>query len=415
MTADIDRRTFLAGGLGAAGVIAAGGLHVRGAPSASAAPPPPPAGERMLVVIDMAGGNDGYSMVIPTNNGRYRDLRPTVAIAPGAALPFEGGLGLHPNLAKLAGHELAVLEGVGTTNPDLSHFEMLRRWWQGDQDGSQAFALGGTGFLGRLCDVVGDPDAPAAGVSIGFAPSAMLVAQQTRTLALDPVSDGAYPGSDDSVWIAAQRAMAPDPEVPEANAMLLAARRGTVTALGFSDVVSGLPPADEATYPYPATILGDQLRVAARIVRAGTASGIRCIHVPFQGDFDTHIQHQVRHSALMQELDDALAVFLTELEARSLLSYVVVATISEFGRRPEQNVTGLDHGAASAVMLAGGTVRRGLHGDRPSFKKLDGNGNLVPSVLMSDYYASMAKWLGARPVDVLPGAPHPVSGMIRYN
>ncbi|MGH9027606.1 MAG: DUF1501 domain-containing protein, partial [Acidimicrobiia bacterium] len=367
-----------------------------------------------LVIIDMAGGNDGYSTVVPFESGPYYDLRPTVAVAPESVIPLGEGLGLHPNLAKLSAHKVAVLEGVGTAKPDLSHFEMLRRWWQGDQDGTQGFALGGTGFLGRMCDTVGDPGAPAAGVSLGFSPSAMLVANETRTLAVDPSGDGAFPGGDDPVWIAAQQAMAPDPEVPEANAMLLAARRGTSTALGFSDVIAGLPPADVATHPYPDTGLGNQLRLAARIVRGGTTSGVRCIHVPFSGDFDTHVGHLGRHSDLMRELDDALDRFLVELEARALLQNVVVATISEFGRRPAQNPNGLDHGTASTALLFG-SVKGGLHGVRPSFKKLDPIGNLVPTVLMTDYYASLAKWMGVHPVDVLPGAPTPISGMIRLH
>jgi uncharacterized protein (DUF1501 family) len=306
-----------------------------------------------------------------------------------------------------------VLEGIGTPNPDLSHFEMLRRWWQGDQDGTEGFAVDGTGFLGRLCDVVGDPAAPAVGVSIGVSPSAMLVASEARTLGIDPASDGSFPGSDNPVWIAAHQAMAPDTAVPEANAMLLAAQRGTATALGFRDVAASLPPADDATHPYPATDLGQQMRLSARIVRAGTATGIRCVHVPFRGDFDTHVVHQPRHSALMREFDDAVAAFLSELEARGLLHHVVVATISEFGRRLEQNTSGLDHGAASAVLLFG-SVRPGLHGDRPSFRNLDPAGNLKATVLMSDYYASLAEWLGVHPGDVLPGAPTPISGMIRY-
>jgi uncharacterized protein (DUF1501 family) len=409
----VDRRTFLKGGLGAAGLVGVASLPFGRADRAAAAPAPPPKPERFLVVIDMAGGNDGYSTVIPGNSGAYRDLRPTVAIPNGQSIPFEGGLRLHPSLTKLSSQRIAVLEGVGTPNSELSHFEMLRRWWQGDEDGSQGFALGGTGFLGRVCDVVGDPAAPAAGVSIGFAPSAMLVAHEVQTLAVDPIGTVGFPGSDDGVWIAAQHAMA-DPGVPEANGMLLAGRRGNRIALGVNDLLASLPPADDATFPYPATGLGAQLRLTSRIVQAGTTSGVRCVHLPFQGDFDTHVNHKVRHSALMAEFDDALAVFLTEMKARGLLNHVVVATISEFGRRPEQNTNGLDHGTASALLLFG-SVRGGVFGSRPKFSTLDPNGNLVPTVVMSEYYASLAKWMGARPDDVLPGAPAPISGMIRYH
>ena len=409
----IDRRTFLKGGLGAAGMVGAASFPFTRVERAAAAPIPPKP-ERFLVVIDMAGGNDGYSTVIPANSGAYRDLRPTVAIPNSQSLPFEDGLRLHPSLAKLASQRMAVLEGIGTPDPDLSHFEMLRRWWQGDEDGTQGFALGGTGFLGRVCDVIGNPDAPAAGVSIGFAPSAMLVASQVRTLAVDPTGTGGFPGSEDPVWIAAQQAMAPDPEVPEANGMLLAARRGNATALGVDEMIATLPPADDVAHPYPSTGLGLQLRLASRIVRAGTASGVRCVHIPFRGDFDTHVNHKARHTTLMTELDNALDPFLTEMKAQGLLNHVVVATISEFGRRPEQNSNGLDHGAASAALLFG-SVRGRVHGDRPRFRKLDPNGNLVPTVLMSEYYASLAKWMGARPDDVLPGAPRAISGMIRYH
>jgi uncharacterized protein (DUF1501 family) len=356
----------------------------------------------------MAGGNDGLSMVVPFADERYTKLRSKTAVDPNSVLHIDEHVGFHPELSRLAHRGAAVIAGVGIAKPDLSHFEMLRRWWTADPDGTDN---PNTGFLGRLCDAIGSRDAPAVGVSLGGAPTLALNADRVVTLALDANGDGAFPTPGDgdgldTAWRDAHRAFT-HPEPGDA-ALLTAARHGTDVALGFSDVARQLP---KGAPGYPKTDLGTQLRLAARLLAADL--GIRVVHVPYQADFDTHENHTDRYPKLMHDLDAALDAFFTDLDRRKLSNLVLVATTSEFGRRvPDNGSSGLDHGAASTALLVG-PVTPGLHGEFPRLDHLDDNDNLIATVNMTEYYATIAQhWLGVPADSVLPGSPHPLDGVI---
>ena len=366
--------------------------------------PPVPTSGRSLVVIDMAGGHDGNSLGIPYADGAYYSRRPTVSIPANQVLHLNNQFGLHPNLARVYRRPLALVEGLGHPKPEFSHSEMLRRWWFGDTDGRQFPRYG---FLGRLCDVIATPDDAATGVSLGWGPSASLAAQNAVTLSMDPYGDGSFPGYDDAgmnaAWLAAHRAMSQEDRA-EAT-MLFAGRTGIRTALRFSDLLTALP---DSTIAYPDTTLGAQLAAAVRLLRAD--AGIRIVHVPFGGDFDTHEDHLSRHNNLMTELDGALDAFLQELDSLALTQKVLVATTSEFGRRADQNENGLDHGTATVGMLAG-AIHAGVYGQHPNWTTLDTNDNLKCTVTMGDYYATLAQWMGVNPGDVLTGSVNPLAGV----
>lgn len=363
---------------------------------------------RKLVVIEFAGGNDGLSMVVPYADDHYTKLRERTAVDPSQVIAIDDALGFHPALVNLAHRGASVVAGVGVAKPDLSHFEMLRRWWTADPDGS---ANPQTGFFGRLCDVVGDPQAPAVGVSLGSGPTRALAADRVVTLSMDPQSDGAFPtpgdgGNLDHAWMAAQRAMA-QPDRAD-SALLAAARQGTDVAIRFADVATKLP---RAARGYPDTDLGAQLRLAARLLASDI--GVRIVHVPFGADFDTHEDHVSRYPKIMQEFDGALESFRRDLEHRKLDDSVLIGTLSEFGRRvPDNGSSGLDHGAASVALLMG-PAHTGIFGEQPSLGDLDENDNLKTKVEMTEFYATIAEgWFGVPANEVLVGSPRPVAGII---
>ena len=138
--------------------------------------------------------------------------------------------------------------------------------------------------------------------------------------------------------------------------------------------------------------------------------GVRVVHVPFDADFDTHEGHRDRHDELMRDLDASLDAFLTDLDAAGLADRVLVATTSEFGRRPEETGEGgLDHGTASTMLLAG-PVDAARLGEPVDYGRLDDDGNVGATVSFDRYQATLAEWLGVPPGDVLDSAPEPLTG-----
>jgi uncharacterized protein (DUF1501 family) len=356
----------------------------------------------------MAGGNDGMSMVVPYADERYYALRRRTAIAPSDVLRLDGQVGLHPKLSKIASWGPAVIAGVGVARPDLSHFEMLRRWWTADPAGDLHPA---TGFLGRLCDAIGDPAAPAVGLSLGAGPTPALDADRVVTLSVDPSQGVTSPlpgdgGTLDRAWVAAQRAMA-HPDRADGSS-LAAARIGSARSATFGDLAARLSPAGDG---YPKGDTAAQLQLAARLLSAD--QGIRVVHVPLTGDFDTHSGHPLHYAKLMADLDDAVDAFLRDLQVRQLTGRVLVATVSEFGRRAGDNGDdGLDHGTVSNALLLG-PVRPGLHGELPHLDRLDDDGNAAATVPMLDYYATLAEaWLGVPAAEVLPSGSSAIAGVI---
>jgi uncharacterized protein (DUF1501 family) len=173
-----------------------------------------------------------------------------------------------------------------------------------------------------------------------------------------------------------------------------------------------LPAATTGLYPSGDTNpLAAQLAFAARLLAAG--SGVRVVHVPMGADFDTHTDHLTRSATNMRLLDEAMAPFLDDLRARGLLQRTLVLTVSEFGRRAGDNGDlGLDHGTASAWLLAG-AVKPGVIGAWPRLDQLDDDGNLKSALSFDELYASIAeKWFGVPASEVLPGSPRPIPGLV---
>ncbi|MGQ0825274.1 MAG: DUF1501 domain-containing protein [Actinomycetota bacterium] len=414
----ISRRKFI-GGVGATGALAAGGYSVfawsrAGTDLAAKAKPVPTTtsssaataeidfglADRTLVILELSGGNDALSMVVPHGDGRYYDLRPTLAVID--AIDLDGAIGLAPALTTLAGEyragRLAIVEGVG--DPDLSHFESQHRWWTGNPVDNTA-----TGWLGRYLDATVGYDDPLAGITIGVGPSPALagVASFSTAIADDT---GLQPGRLDidgrDALFAAWKHMAASPltdgllgDVQRAIGETIEARARLSATLGDA---RGEP-------RRRALSIADALVLAARLLSADPAP--RTVYVQAVGDFDTHQAQPARHATLMRQLDDGIAAFLTALDEAGVADRVVLATASEFGRRARENGNGTDHGTAAAHLVLGTGVRGGRYGESPSLLTLDDTDNLVPTVPLHTYYASLLGWLGvdAEPMLGRPAEP----------
>ena len=369
---------------------------------------------RRLVVVEFDGGNDGLSTLVPYGVPAYYDLRASTAIGASDVLALDDQAGFHRNLTNVQARGLAAVEGVGSFTPDGSHFEMMRRWWAGDADGSGAYD---TGFLGRLADAIGDPSAPAVALSIGSGSHPALISRKVSTLALPSADAARYvtgATNDDQVRWLFQQAFAAfsDGDGDGALAWLRSVDRQTI---GFASTLAGLadqsddPPTDAVEYP--GSNLGNGLRLAASLVSAD--NGLRIVHVPMGGDFDTHEDHVSRHAGLLSDFDAAMNAFLDDLDRRGVADQVLVMTASEFGRRARDNGSGgLDHGTASTALLAG-PVNPGRYGASPSLTDLDENDNLVATVGLDAYYATVAeRWFGVPAGELFTQAPELIDGLL---
>lgn len=364
------------------------------------------------MVVDLGGGNDGLSTLVPYQSGRYRDLRPTVGLDGDAVIDWGDGWGLNEKLKGLDEAGVAVLHGVGTATPSLSHFEMLDRWWRGVPSGSSAPAATGdhTGFLGRVCDAI-QGDEQFTGVSLGFGEAPGLVSASAGTATVPSLGAAVFTD---------QRRMGPQirraidgfSQGP-AGGPLAAAREGGQRMGWIIDLLREMPPAGAG---YPDTPIGLQMAIVSRLVRAD--QGVRVIHVPMAGsDFDTHQNHLETSQMLLGRLGDALSAFSRDLRTLGLSDQVLVATMSEFGRRPQEHDGGTDHGAASCAMLLGPVVR-GAHGTPSSLTDLDQDDNLKATLSFEHYLATLAAFMQVEPARVLAtsggsGAPTPVAGVLR--
>ena len=366
-----------------------------------------PGPRRTLVVVELNGGNDGLATLVPYSSDRLRELRPTLLPSEDELLLLDDDFGLTRSLERNWGQGLSLVQGIGLPGGTGSHFEMERRWWTGTEMGTE---LSPTGFLGRLCDELDEGQA-ITGLTLGTRRSPAMLSSKPVTAGLTNPSVSWWVNQQNS-WFSNLRqgieTMSGHDGSSEAGTPLTDARNGLGSALDFADVLSNVDVSD-VTERYPANALGWQFAIAAQVIAAH--SGVRVIHIT-HGNFDTHDDQRGTHEHLLRQLDNAMAQFRTELAETGDAGDVLIATTSEFGRRPQQSGTGTDHGAASLAMLAG-PVEAGRFGEHPSLADLDENDNLRPTLSMAEFYATLAEgWLEVPASDVLDNAPSVVPGLL---
>ena len=306
--------------------------------------------DRVLVVVELGGGNDGLSMVVPHGSDPYHDLRRSTRIE--NPIDLDGEIGLHPNLHALAGMygagEVAIVEGVGMPNPDLSHFTSMDRWWTGTTD-----SVSRAGWLGRYLDGTVGFDDPLAGIVIGPGPTPAMLGDSSFTVA---ISDASGLTPDVPAWIDdVDELMAMwKGFVPEAPTMidLSAVQRAIEASVEARESLGiALAPPQRPSRGARGTDLSGQLEIAAQLIASDVSPSV--IYVHGFGDFDTHLEQSRRHGDLMAALDEALAGFFDTVDSSGHRDRVTVLTTSEFGRRARDNGGGADHGTANAQLAIG--------------------------------------------------------------
>ncbi|MDE2835935.1 MAG: DUF1501 domain-containing protein [Chloroflexota bacterium] len=363
-----------------------------------------PLGNRTLVIVQMAGGNDGLNTVVPANDRRYYELRGDLAIPQDDVLAIDGQAGFHPSLPALKElwdeGALAVVEGVGYPAPSFSHFESMDIW-QTAQTGRRGYE----GWLGRYLEGIAaeQEDVFLALVADKRMPRAMVTANVTVPLV---ESVDAYQLQDDprnasnrqARTEALLRLYASSPGATRFGALL---DNTLQAAQRSSDAVQQAHARYEPAVEYGESGLAQGLRLMAEAIDADL--GLRVGHVKI-GGFDTHAAQKGRHEALLAETADAMLAFYRDLQAHGHANDVVMMTWSEFGRRVTGNASdGTDHGSAGPMFVVGAPVAGGLYGERPSLASLEKD-NLRFTTDFRQVYASVLEgWLGAPSEAVLGG------------
>lgn len=346
--------------------------------------------ERILVVIELSGGNDGLNTVIPYGDPAYYRARPHLGIKERDTIKFSEGFGFHPSMV---GFErlykdgvLAAVHGCGYDHPSLSHFSSMGFWHTGIPNGGEPL-----GWLGRLADQGYDANARNVIVNIGSSQSLAVRSRRHSPLVFDDPARFRREGSADELGVLAGMSQAPG----TANATLEFLAATARNATDSSDFVRQAS-ADYRTpvdYGAGGGLAGNLQKVAA-LIAAGMRT--RIYYVTYAGNsFDTHVQQADLHSRLLMYTADAIRGFVEDMKRIGRGDDVAVMTFTEFGRRVEENGSlGTDHGTATPMFIVGKGVKGGLYGQHPSLTDLD-DGNLKMTTDFRRVYATMIKeWLG---------------------
>jgi len=359
---------------------------------------------KTLIIIQLAGGNDGLNTVIPYADPLYRQLRPHLRIAADQVVQLNDHLGLHPSLKGLKSlwdnGKLAIVESVGYDHPSLSHFQAMDIWQTADPTISRH-----QGWLSTLVDGSVDKNGhPFKGLSVGPELAPALCCPAVPPPALSSVGDyrlqpdPRFPSGRAARESALNRLYA-SYAAPAPYAALLdsTSQSAEVTSTALQDTVAGHQPASGANYPKGG--FGDGLKLLAAMIAKDM--GLRVGYVVL-GGFDTHSNQAKHHSDILQALADGISAFQTDLTGHGKADNVVVMTWSEFGRRAAENASlGTDHGTAAPLFVTGPQVKGGVYGEPPNLGKLD-NGNLEFATDFRSIYATVLEgWLQADATSIL--------------
>jgi uncharacterized protein (DUF1501 family) len=364
------------------------------------------AANRTLVIVELAGGNDGLNTIVPYADSRYYAARPGIAIPRSSVLPITDAIGLHPNLAPLEQlyreNKVAIVQGVGYPRPDLSHFRSTEIWQTAVPD-----TIGQTGWIGRYLDTISEPGSEMLdAISVGYETPPTLVPEMATGVA-------AIESFDSYVFRGDAQYPADDANKRAAFAGLYDDARGSGSTLDFvastgllayesSGVVQQAASAYVPAVPYAEDPFSQNMLKIAKLLDAGLGTNV--FYTSF-GSFDTHASQLGDHGALLAWLANGLSSFYRDMAAHGRAGEIAVMTFSEFGRRVNQNESGgTDHGTAGPMLLVGDAVGGGVYGEHPSLGALDENGNLEFGIDFRAVYATvLGGWLGADAEPILGG------------
>jgi len=347
-----------------------------------------PPGNKVLVVLQLSGGNDGLNTVIPVRNDLYYRARPHLGIARDKALLLNDETGINPALTGFRqlydDGNLGIMNGVGYPNPDRSHFRSMDIW-QTASDSDQYIA---TGWLGRYLDAQCEGcGKPTQALEVDDVLSLALKGSLNKGIAVkDPRR--LYNTSNEKFFRDLNAAHHPEAETVDYLYKIMS------ETLSSADYIFDQSRLHQSAQTYPATGLGRNLHTIASLILSDINTRVYYVSL---GSFDTHVNQENQQQRLFTELNDAISAFVKDLQDNHRFQDVMIMTFSEFGRRVSQNASGgTDHGTANNMFfISGGLKEKGLLNALPDLSDLDA-GDLKYSVDFKSVYATvLGRWLQA--------------------
>jgi uncharacterized protein (DUF1501 family) len=355
-----------------------------------------PPGNKVMVILQMSGGNDGLNTVIPVRNDLYYKARPKLGIEKSKALLLNDEVGLHPALTGFRDlfddGSLGIMNAVGYPNPDRSHFRSMDIW-QTATDGNQFLT---TGWIGRYLDAQCQGcDKPTQAIEIDDVLSLAMKGEHIKGIALkDPKR--LYGTSNEKFF----RDVLKNHTATTNEEPVDYLYKTMAETLSSADYIFKQSQMHPTSADYPKTDLGNSLKTIASLIFSDINTKVYYVSL---GSFDTHVNQEAQQQRLFTEMNDAVTSFVKDLKSNNRFNDVMLFTFSEFGRRVQQNASGgTDHGTANSMFLiSGGLTKKGLLNELPDLSDLD-EGDLKYKVDFKDVYATMLnKWLGANDEAIL--------------
>jgi uncharacterized protein (DUF1501 family) len=348
---------------------------------------------KILVLLQLQGGNDGLNTVIPIEDAKYYTARKTINIKKEEAIKINNTLGFHPSMAGLKGlfdeNKLSVIQNVGYADPDRSHFRSTDIWLSASDAKQNIY----DGWVARYLEnqnptYPGTLPAEPMAIQLGSVESMLL---QGKFGSLGTVFE------DPNLFyqlISGSKLDNDPPPATIAGNELKFLRQVAAASIQYSEAIKTKADKGKNIITYPNTNLGRQLSIVSKLISGGLNTPIYLTTI---NGFDTHANQLAQHSNLWKQVSEAITAFQKDIEALGISEKVTLMTFSEFGRRVNENGTnGTDHGSAAPLFVIGKTVKGGIMGSNPNLNSLDANGDIkfefdfrqIYSTILSDHLSN---------------------------
>jgi len=343
----------------------------------------PESDQRILVVIELSGGNDGLNTIVPFADEEYAKARPKLKLDPKQLHKLNDSLALNRSMssakAMFDAGDLAIVNGVGYPNPNRSHFESLKIWHRGlvgDKRDS------GAGWIGHALDLSRDPkQITMDGYYVGNeSVSAAMIGRRAQIAALSRFSD-----------LQLDRTIKSTTQPKPTEDIAAFVQRQVTNSYKTARQIESAAKRNTATTGFPGSRLGQQMKLVSQLIKTGSAARV---YYTVQNGYDTHSSQLNSHSQLLFDLSRSMKAFVDDMKESKLDDRVIVMAFSEFGRRVKENSSlGTDHGTAGPVFLAGTPIKSGMHGSGPDLSELV-DGDLKTQFDFRQLYATVLdNWL----------------------